>query len=449
MTMPSRAPVPPGGVAGPAAVVPPPSVPLGFMVAAGLGLIVFGMAVTRTAELLVFSPSHPEAVATVHLAVLAFLTVAVLGALHQFGPVSGRSPLRSVLAARLTMTGMVLTAWSLPAGFAFGPRLLIPTAGLLGLATVLLAAWNLSRPLLGRGGGVPVTGLRISVIYLVTTVGFGVVYAFNRHAGWFPLYPARVLAHAHLGLLGWLGLSYVSVAEKLWPMFLLSHRPTARSGVVSVSLIGFGVTPLALGLLLAMPVTASIGGGLVVLGLLAHGVSFVSSVRHRHRGLELLHGFLATSMMFLVVAMVLGGLAAVSGADPGLRSRLVTAEVAALIAWLSLAVIGHAHKIVPFIVYTSLRARGVKDHPSGRPLLFGDLYRKTPARVVLGLSSAGFTALIGGVLLGSVTSVVTAGALLSATGVVTTANLGLGPRIASRPTPPTETRVAPAAASIT
>jgi hypothetical protein len=38
------------------------------------------------------------------------------------------------------------------------------------------------------------------VLYLVATVAFGVVYAFDRQTGWFPLYPSRVLAHAHLGL---------------------------------------------------------------------------------------------------------------------------------------------------------------------------------------------------------------------------------------------------------
>ena len=99
-----------------------------------------------------------------------------------------------------------------------------------GLATVLLAAWNLSGPLAGHDGGLPLTGLRLSVGFLVVTVVFGVVYAFDRQTGWFPLLPNRVLAHAHLGLLGWLGLTYVSVAEKLWPMFLLAHRPRARAG---------------------------------------------------------------------------------------------------------------------------------------------------------------------------------------------------------------------------
>lgn len=432
MTPPARPLIPLSGPTGMPGVVPPPSIPLGFLAAAGVGLIGFGLAAWLAADSLVASPFYSGVISTVHMAVLAFLTVAVLGAAHQFGPVAGGRPLRSIAAARLTMVGIVLTGWLLPTGFAHGPRWLVPTAGLLGAVTVTMAAWNLSAPLLARTGGIPVIGLRISVGYLLITVSFGVVYAFNREVGWFPLYPVRVLAHAHLGLIGWLGLSYVSVAEKLWPMFLLSHRPSARSGVLSVTLLGIGVTPLTLGLLFSTPWIAWLGGGLVAGGLCAHIVSFVSSVRHRHRNLELLHGFLFASMTFLVVALLLGGSAAGLPMDPALRTRLVTAEVASLMAWLALAVVGHAHKIVPFIVYTALRSGGIRNHPSGRPLLFGDLYRKGPAWATLLLAGAGFIALIAGIIGESATAVATAGMLVATSGLVATINLALSPRLISR-----------------
>src|SRR5690606_28498778 len=193
------------------------------------------------------APTSSGAVGAVHVGVLAFLTTAVLGAVHQFAPVVARRPLRSVLAARLTLAGMVVTGWLLPTGFAHGPEGLVAAGGVAGACTVALAAWNLSGPLAARDGGVPLRGLRLSVLFLVVTVAFGVVYAFDRQAGWFPLPPHRVLAHAHIGLLGWLGLTYVAVAEKLWPMFLLAHRPRAREGAWAVGLVGAGVPLLAAG----------------------------------------------------------------------------------------------------------------------------------------------------------------------------------------------------------
>jgi hypothetical protein len=407
-------------------------VPLGFLAAAGVGLTLFGLAVWFAADRLVDAPTHPGAVSAVHVGILAFLTTAVLGAVHQFAPVVGRRPLRSVPVARLTLAGMVATAALLPQGFAHGPEGLVATGGILGALTVSLAAWNLSRPLGSRDGGVPVAGLRLSVGFLLVTVAFGVVYAFDRQTGWFPLLPHRVLAHAHLGLLGWLGLTYVSVAEKLWPMFLLAHRPRARAGAWAVGLIAGGVPVLAAGLLFAAPLVAWPGGAAVTAGLACHLVSLVSAVTHRRRPLELLHGFLFASAAFLVTAVILGGAAGLADVDTGVRSRLVSAEVAALMAWLGLAVVGHAHKIVPFITYTALRARGVTTGPSGRPLLFGDLYDHRTARLTLATSAGGFAAVTAGLLAASAGLLAAGGVALSLTGLLATANLASGPRRAVR-----------------
>lgn len=432
MTLPVEAAIVRSAETHPDAVTPPPSIPLGFLAAAGVGLLGSGLAAWFAADRLVTAPTHPGAVSAAHMAVLAFLTVGVLGAVHQFGPVVGRAPLRSVPAARWTLAGLVATAWLLPTGFAHGPEWMIPAAGLVGAASVTTAAWNLSRPLLTGAGGVIALGLRISVAYLLVTVSFGVVYAFNRQGGWFPVYPSRVMAHAHLGLLGWLGLTYVSVGEKLWPMFLLSHRPSAKSGTVAVSCLGAGVAPFAIGLLFSAPVVAWIGGALVVAGLSAHAVSLVSSIRHRRRPLELVHGFLFASLGFLAVAVVTGICAVAFPFDPAVRVQLVTAEVVSLVAWLGLAIIGHAHKIIPFIVYTSLRSGGVSRQSDGRPLLFTDLYHRPLARLTLGLSVAGFAVLVTGLLTRSATSIAVAGFFISLTAVVMALNLALTPLIVAK-----------------
>jgi len=432
---PAAAPFLPGGVS----VVPPASVPLGFLAFGGVGLWALGLAVWFAADRLVHTPTHPGAVSAVHVAVLAFLTTSVLGAVHQFSPVVARRPLRSVRAARCTLVGIVATAWLLPSGFAHGPEALVAAGAVIGSATVLLAAWNLSGPLSARDGGVPLLGLRWSIGFLVATVAFGAVYAFNRQTGWFPLLPNRVLAHAHLGLLGWLGLTYVAVAEKLWPMFLLAHRPSARSGAWAVRLLAGGVPVLAAGLLFAVPVLAWPGAVAVVAGLGCHLWSLGGAIRHRRRPLELLHAFLFTSAAFLVLAVALGVLAGIADVDVVTRTRLVAAEVASLIAWLGLAVIGHVHKIVPFIGYSALRARGVSTSPGGRPLLFGDLFHPGVARATLGTASSGFVLAIAGVLTTSTTLVALGGVAISVTGLMATLNLAIGPIRVLRRRAPEET----------
>ena len=74
----------PGG--GPPAV-PPAGVPLAFLAAAGVGLVGFGLGLVGVAPTAVTAPTDPKVVADVHLAMLAFLSTAVLGAMHQFTPV--------------------------------------------------------------------------------------------------------------------------------------------------------------------------------------------------------------------------------------------------------------------------------------------------------------------------------------------------------------------------
>ncbi len=413
--------------------VPPPSVPLGFLTAAGVGMVGFGFALWFAADHIVGMPTYKGAISAVHVGMLAFLTTAVLGAIHQFSTVVGRAPLRSIPVARVTMVGMIITGWLLPSGFAHGPTGLIVAGGLVGATTVLLAAWNTSRPLLNSGGGVPVAGLRLSMTYLLVTVGFGVVYAFNLEEGWFPAtLPSRLLAHAHFGLIGWLGLTYVAVAEKLWPMFLLAHRPSARSGAWAVGLIGGGVPILALGLLFGSKALAWPGGVLVVAGFACHLTSLAGVVKHRRRPLELLHAFLFSSAAFLVAAIVLGTIAGLAPVGTVTRSHLIVAEVASLVAWLGLAIVGHAHKIVPFISYNALRGRGITKGPTGRPLMFGDLFDRTLARITFGATAGGFLLLVVGILSESRVAVAVAGVAIAAAGLTVTVNLIRGPRRALR-----------------
>ncbi len=362
------------------ASVPPPDVPLSFLGASGLALVVLGVVLALTASHIVSAPSDDVPIAVTHVAMLGFLTTGVLGALHQFSTVVGMRPLRSIAWARVTFYVVVAGVWLLPVSFASHDNPLVAGAGALLTIGFCLAAWNLSGPLSSRRKDPSLTGLRWSVAGLLTTAGFGVTYAFDRNGTWFNLSPNVDLAHAHIGLLAWLGLAYVAVAEKLWPMFLLAHRPGRSPGVLAVRLVPAGVVVVVAGLLTDERYVALAGGVIVGAGLGCHLASFAGLVRHRRRPLELLHAFVIASAVFLVAA---AGLAAAAGFAPvstTVRSGLASAEVAALASWLGLALLGHVHKVVPFVVWGVFRSREIRTGPGGRPLLFADLWRKDVGR---------------------------------------------------------------------
>jgi hypothetical protein len=295
---------------------------------------------------------------------------------------------------------------------------------------VLIAAYNLTGPLFGPARGVSVAGLRLSVTGLVVTAGFGVTYAFDRQAGegWFALDPHVVLAHAHIGLLAWLGLTYVAVAEKLWPMFLLAHRPGRSPGELAVWLVPPGVTALVVGLMAGWRYLAVAGSVLVAAGLAAHVTSFLGLLlRHRRRPPELLHAFVIASAVFLVAAGVLAGVGGLAPLDTAVRARLVSAEIASLAAWVGLALIGHAHKVVPFICWGVLRNHGVTTTADGQPLLFTHLWDRRAGRASLAAAATGFAAVTGGLVAASSGAVLAGGVLLAGAGVITSVNLSRKP----------------------
>lgn len=417
------------------ASVPPPDIPLSFLAASGVGLVGAGVAVALVAGQLVRDPTGDPPIAAVHMVMLAFLTTGVLGAVHQFACVVGRRALRSARLARVSLGLIVAGAWMLPAGFATSTNTVVAAAGALLGTGVLVVAYNLTGPLFGPVRGVSVAGLRLSVAGLAVTAGFGVTYAFDRRAGegWFALDPHVVLAHAHIGLLAWLGLTYVAVAEKLWPMFLLAHRPGRSPGQLAVWLMPPGITVLVVGLMAGWRYVAVAGAGVVAAGLAAHLTSFAGLLlRHRRRPPELLHAFVILSALFLVAAGVLAGTAGLASLDGALRSRLVSAEIAALAAWIGLALIGHAHKVVPFICWGILRKRGVTITAGGQPLLFTHLWDRRAGRASLAGAAGGFAAVTGGLIGASAGAVMSGGVLLAVTGLITVANLGLGPLRAAR-----------------
>ncbi len=442
----------PGRPPGLPGAVPPPSVPLAFLAAASLGLVACGAAWAWAWGWAGSDPSADPVVAAVHLGVLATLATGVLGAVHQFTPVITGRPLRSVRLARLVFVTWLGASWLLPLGVATEQVTVTAASGALaGLSLVLLAV-NLAGPLAVRGKGTPVTALRLALAGALSTSFLGVAFVGDRQRGWFVLSGHVDLAMGVLGLFGWLGLTYVGVAEKLWPMFLLAHLPGRhRSGRVAVWCLAVGVTLLAPALAWGADTLAWAGGVTTAAGLGAHLVSLAVHVRHRRRAVNLHLVFVLTAAAWVPVGAGLAVAAAlVVPRHHHVGVALSAAALSAFGAWLLEALVGHAHKVVPFIVWSALRARGVATGPSGAPLLFADLYDHRWAAASYGTLTCGVAALCTGLAVSAPPLVAIGGALLVATGLVVAANLSAVPvRLLGRAAAPTGAQSPPSQPRVT
>ncbi|MGH9086771.1 MAG: hypothetical protein ACRDYZ_01440, partial [Acidimicrobiales bacterium] len=430
------------------AAVPPPSVPLAFLAAAAVGLVVCGGAWIWARSAAAGDPTADPVVAAVHFGVLATLAMGVLGATHQFTPVITGRPLRSLRLARATFVTWLAGSWMLPLGIAT-EQVGVTAAGgaLAGVAVVLLAA-NLTAPLSVRGKGAPVTALRFAAAGAVLTTFLGIAFVGGRQGSWFALSDHVDLAMGVIGIFGWLGVTYVGVAEKLWPMFMLAHLPVRhRAGSVAVSVIPLGAAALAGGLAFELSGLAWVGSGILVVGLGAHLSSLWTHVRHRRRKADLHLVFVVTSAAWLVV----GGGLAFAGAlvlphhyDEGVA--LVAAAMTAAGGWLLEALVGHAHKVVPFIAWSALRSRGIATGLSGTQLMFADLYDHNWAAVAYAITTTGIAVLCVGLAASLPLATALGGLLLGLTGIVVAANLSIRPvRLLSGGPSDVERRVAASA----
>ena len=424
------------------AAAPSSSVPLVFLAAAAAGLAACGAALIWSSGVAVPDPTADPVVAAVHLGVLATLSTGVLGALHHFVPLLTHRRLRSPRLAWATFATWVAAAWLLPLGVATANETLVEVGGALAVLAVVLVAIDLSGPLGLSGGGVSLVGVRLALVGFAATVAYGAGYVADRRGGWFVLSGHTVLAHAVVGLFAWLGLTYIAVAEKLWPMFLLARAPNGRLAPrLAAGAVPAGVALLSPGLLTGVAPLASIGAGVLTVGLAAHLASMATHVRHRRRGASVELLFVVTSALCLVAAAGLGLTAVlVMPASPRLGEALVAAAVAAACGWLLEALVGLAHKVSAFILWPELRTRGAVHGPAGRPLQFSDLYDRRLAGFSWAALSAGIGAICAGLATSSTTAIGTGGALLTTTAAVTAANLALTParrlRASGRDAPP-------------
>lgn len=412
---------------GGSSTTPPAALPLTFFGASFAGLIACGLALVLAHNQGVADPTSDPLVAAAHFGMLATLSMGILGALHQFTPVVTQRPLRSVRLGWTTFVAWLLASWLLPLGFGTRHEVMVEAGGAFAAIAITLLTINLWNSLKAKGKGAPVLGLRFALSGFIATGCFGVVYVADRRGNWFDLSGHVVLAHASIGLLAWLGLTYVSVAEKLWPMFFLAHVPGKHHpGIVAVVALPMGVLLLSPGLLLGLPLLAWIGGAVILLGLTSHISSLTLHLLHRKRPVDLYFIFVATSAIWMVMGVVFALLAGIDiSRNYHLAVMMSAASAAAFGGWILEAFVGHIHKVIPFVQWSMFRRRGIQKNLSGNQLMFGDLYNHWIAAIVYGTITIAIAAICAGLAISIPGCLVVGGTLFALAGVLLPINFSV------------------------
>lgn len=340
-------------------------------------------------------------VSVTHLFTLGWITTSIMGALYQFLPVALGEPIRSIRTGHLTFALYVPGLAAFVTGLWLGATAVMLAGAITFGSALLLFALNLGATL-RRAPRRDVTwwALAGADLFLTVTVVLGLTLAGDLR--WAYLGAARFTAlgtHLHVALGGWVLLVMVGVAQRLLPMFLLSHGAGDRCAKAAVGLIAGGAAVLAVGHHGPPLISRWLPAVLLASGLVSFLCQARQFYRHRHRpaldpGLRLA----ASAMGLLSVALVLAGPVVLGAASP----RLATAYVLVLVLGISLFVAAHYYKIVPFLVWYHRFGPLAGKRPVPR---VSDLYSARTATAASALLVAGVVTLTGAVAFGIPTAV--------------------------------------------
>lgn len=412
---------------GATANAPSVTLPLRFILASLVALVLGVIALALRPDVLATYHYNQYVISITHLFVLGWIATVVMGSVYQLVPVALETRLYSERLAAIQfvlqvigVAGMVwmFWTWNLKQVGHFGS---VFAAG------VALFIYNIGRTLFRvPRWNVVAAGVASSLFWLGTTVLLGLAIAAGKcsyeatDAGqqsaayaWLlkamaavPSFMARfdaiatMHAHAHAGVAGVFLILIVGVSYRLVPMFTLSEVQSRARAAASLILLNAGLAGVFVTVALRSPLKPGFAG-LMAAGLVVFGWEIRAILRARkRRGLD-------WGVKYFLTALTLLGLLAPVGlvlSWPSLPLTQFTGQLEnaygtlAILGVVSLAIMGMLYKIIPFIVWYSCYSRhvGLRKVPA-----LADLYSPPVQKAGYWLFLGGLGVMTMGTVLGS------------------------------------------------
>lgn len=305
----------------------------------------------------------PLTLAAVHLLTIGWITILMLGALHQFLPVITAQPIVAGKSALISLAAIVLGLAGMEAGFlALGGLLPIhclaalPIGGSLVLGGITAGSVVLGR-ILWRTRPLPFSAQFVAVglgfLFITAVMGILMGLAFARPdlVFWPEVHTAGFRLHLLAGLVGWFTLTAMGVSYRLLSMFTLAPEERGPIGT-AVLVLSAGGTVLAWLIGLANAVGLAVPGEEAALGAALAGIAlyFCDMWRlfraRRRRKLEL-NTLMAVPPLAAFAGCIVGVLLIARGAGwlIGPTGYLF------IFGWLSGLGLSQLYKIVPFLTW--------------------------------------------------------------------------------------------------
>jgi cbb3-type cytochrome oxidase subunit 1 len=205
----------------------------------GLNLWFYGLAVLALfagiglAELIAFGAFQPDAtnlarLAHLHLNLMGFVTLTIVGTMHNLFPTVAGSRLYSDRLAVVAFVTLPLGIAALVGGFIFAEPLFQMIAGFVLLAGAVCYGWNIFRTWLSAETKftLPVLHLLCATGWLALTMAAGIFLAWNSRTDppEFPTGTAHMMGYSHMALVGFILQTIMGALSHLLPVILTLNR---------------------------------------------------------------------------------------------------------------------------------------------------------------------------------------------------------------------------------
>jgi len=309
----------------------------------------------------------PTTLVSVHLLTIGWLTILMLGALHQFipvitaqGTVAGTSALVSLIMILLGLGGM--EAGFLSLNGTLPPSLLValPVGGLLVLAGAAIAAVSLSRTL-WQARPLPFSAWFVAagLMFLFVAIGMGLVlgcaFAHPDWISWSGVFDDGLRLHLLAGLIGWFTLTAIGVSYRLLSMFTLAPEERGPIGI-AVFIFSTGGLAVTWFLDLAAALGADVPQALIIFTAAAAAIGlalYLFDMGHLYRSrrrktLELNSGMALGALAAFAIALAFAIFLAIEGTNESTSGAL---GYLFLFGWLSGLGLSQLYKIIPFLTW--------------------------------------------------------------------------------------------------
>lgn len=307
--------------------------------------------------------------AGVHLTTIGFLTLLMLGALHQFIPVLTETELASQRGAGATLisvaaglivmvVGFLALRGAVPGGVLPSVPWLLPVGGslvvlgvavaLVNLGVTLVRAWPWQLPAWLAATGLAYLGITV-MVGLLLALSLAVPKIFSPHT--VAVMGSRGLAsHVIGGVIGWLTVTAMGVTYKLLAMFTLSSENRGVVGWLAYVLTALGIAAAWLARWLGLTIMADVGWTAILVGLALYLWDMRALYRARkRRQLELNARYGVVPLGFLAGLIIV---AAIGVRPSGTFARLdIAITFWGLYGWLGGMGLTQLYKIIPFLTW--------------------------------------------------------------------------------------------------